>query len=54
MERLCLTIDETAKLLGVSRNVAYEAARQGKIPTIRLSRRILVPKDALLKLLERP
>jgi excisionase family DNA binding protein len=55
---LTLTIEEAAKLLGVSRGVGYEAARRGELPTIRLGRRLLVPKIALERMLgiedERP
>ena len=38
--------------MGVSKNVAYEAARRGEIPSIRLGGRILVPRAALERLLE--
>jgi excisionase family DNA binding protein len=44
---LILTIDEAAAVLRISRQSAYEAARRGEIPTIRLGRRILVPRRAL-------
>lgn len=47
-----LTITEAASLLRISRNSAYEAARRGEIPTIRLGRRLLVPRAALERLLE--
>ncbi|MGP6192347.1 MAG: helix-turn-helix domain-containing protein [Vulcanimicrobiaceae bacterium] len=40
---LTVTTAEAARLLGISRNLAYEAARRGEIPTIRIGRRILVP-----------
>jgi excisionase family DNA binding protein len=46
-----LTVEEAAKLLGISRGLAYEAARRGEIPTIRLGRRLLVPRAKLLTLL---
>jgi excisionase family DNA binding protein len=49
-EPLTLTIDEAAKLLGVSRGLAYEAARRGELPTLRLGRRLLVPRARLLEL----
>jgi excisionase family DNA binding protein len=39
MERRTLTITETAKALGVSRNKAYEAAKRGEIPTIKIGKR---------------
>ena len=48
---LILTIDEAAVVLRISRQSAYEAARRGEIPTIRLGRRILVPRRALEKLI---
>jgi excisionase family DNA binding protein len=47
-----LTVTEAATLLRISRNSAYEAARRGEIPTIRLGRRLLVPRAALERLLE--
>jgi len=49
--KLILTIDEAADILRISRQSAYEAARRGEIPTIRLGRRILVPLRALEKLI---
>jgi excisionase family DNA binding protein len=51
-ERRTLTITETAKALGVSRNKAYEAGRRGEIPTIKIGKRILVPVVALERLLQ--
>jgi excisionase family DNA binding protein len=42
-ERLTLTADEVAGLLGLSRAKVYEAIRSGEIPSIRFGRRILVP-----------
>ena len=50
--RRTLTIEETAKCLGVSRRICYEAARIGQIPTIHIGRRILVPIAALDRMLE--
>jgi len=51
MERLTLTIEEAAQLLGISRGLAYEMARCGKLPVIRFGRRLLVPRAALEKIL---
>jgi excisionase family DNA binding protein len=50
-ERLTLTVDEAATLLGISRAFAYEAVNNGDIPSIRIGRRILVPKIALERML---
>ena len=47
VERLTLTVDEAAHLLGISRGLAYELARCGQLPVVRLGRRLLVPKAAL-------
>ena len=48
---LTLTVMQTAKLLQISRNLAYEAVRTGQIPSIKVSKRILVPRVQLMKLL---
>jgi len=53
-ERLTLTVEETAKLLGIGRQLAYEMVKTGDIPSIRLGKRVLVPRRALEKLLEQP
>ncbi len=51
--RKTLTIPEASEQLGISRNAAYEAAQRGEIPTIRIGRRLLVPKIAFERMLER-
>ena len=50
-ERLTLTVVEVAAQLGISRNAAYEAIRLGQIRSIRIGRRILVPRQALEEML---
>ena len=49
--RLVYTVEEAAKLLGISRSFAYEAVNNGQIPSMRIGRRILVPKAALERVL---
>jgi len=46
-----LTVEQAGRELGISRNSAYEAAKRGDIPTIRIGRRILVPRLALERML---
>lgn len=46
-----LTVEEAAKLLGLSRSSAYRAAACGELPTLRFGRRIVVPTARLLALL---
>lgn len=53
-KRLTLTVEEAAEILGLSRAFAYEAVRRGEIPSIRIGRRILVPRAALQRLLDVP
>jgi excisionase family DNA binding protein len=53
-EPLTVTVEEAARLLGVSRGLAYEAARRGDIPSIRMGRRLLVPRARLLELVGAP
>ncbi len=48
---LVLTVDEAAKLLRISRGLAFAAVQQGTLPSIRIGRRILIPKSALQALL---
>lgn len=49
---LVLTIPQAATILRISRALAYDLARQGKIPVLRLGeKRLVVPKAALDKLL---
>jgi excisionase family DNA binding protein len=51
-ERQTLNIDEAAKILGISRNTAYDAVKSGQLPTVKIGRRFLVPKAALDRMLE--
>ena len=52
-KRLCVTVPEAAALLGISRNFAYQLVREGKLPSIRFGKRILIPRVALEKMLEK-
>jgi len=45
-QRVTLTVTEAAEKLGISRNSAYEAAKRGEIPTIKIGRLVLVPRDS--------
>ena len=50
--KLAYSIEEAAAALGISRCLAYELVRQGKIPSIRLGeRRLIVPVAALNRML---
>lgn len=49
-----ISIEAAGKILGYSRNTAYEAAKSGQLETIRLGRKIRVPRAALEKMLGEP
>jgi len=51
--RLTVTVEEAAALLGISRGSAYTAVANGELPVLRVGRRLLVPRLALERLLER-
>jgi excisionase family DNA binding protein len=51
LERRTYSVEEAGKLLGIGRNPAYEAAKRGQIPVIRVGKRVLIPKAALDRLL---
>ncbi len=46
-DQLLLTVPETAKLLRISRNLAYELVARGELPAVRLGRVIRIPRGAL-------
>jgi len=54
LEPLTMTVTEVAAALKISRGLAYAAAREGTLPTLRVGRRLLVSRQALQLLLERP
>jgi excisionase family DNA binding protein len=49
---MVVTVTEAAELLGISRSLAYDLARTGQLPALRLGRRLVIPITALLSLLE--
>ena len=48
------SVDELANELGISRQSAYAGLRQGKIPSIRLGKRFIIPRTAIAEWLRRP
>ena len=51
-DRLTMSVEEAGKLLGIGRSSAYGAIRRGELPSFKISRRILVPRSALLRKIE--
>lgn len=46
-DRTVITVEDFARLVGISRSAAYEAARRGEFPVRRVGRRLFVPVPAL-------
>ena len=47
-EKLTISVDEMAAMLGISKPIAYELTKREGFPAIRVSeRRIIVPVEAL-------
>lgn len=51
MEQLTVPVEVAGKVFGLCRVSAYEAVKDGTIPSIRIGRRIAVPTAALRKML---
>lgn len=52
MEKLTVTVEEMAKIVGVSRPTAYELTHKEGFPTVRIGRRVVIPIDGLKRWLE--
>ena len=50
-EARTFTVPEVATALGISRNACYVAVRNKVIPSLRIGRRVVVPKVVLERLL---
>ena len=48
-DTLTMTVEEAGKLLGIGRSSAYGAIRRGELPSLKIGRRILVPRSALFR-----
>ena len=50
-QRLTYDVAEAGRKLGLGRNAAYEAVARGDIPSVRIGKRLLVPRAALDRML---
>jgi len=52
-EKVTYKVPEVAKMLGISRSLAYDLVRRGEIPSIRLgAKRVVVPRDGIERMLK--
>ena len=50
--KLTYSVQEAGQALGIGRNSAYEAVRAGLIPSVRIGKRLVVPRAGIERLLE--
>lgn len=48
---LALRVEDLMPILGIGRNTAYELVRSGQIRSIRVGRKIRIPRDAVAEFL---
>lgn len=48
---LTLTVDEAGRLLRIGRNSMYHLVKDGQIQSIKIGRKILIPRNALINFL---
>ena len=46
-----LKVGEAAKILRISRDAAYAAVHRGELPSIRIGKRVLIPREPFEKML---
>lgn len=51
--RIVMTADEVRQALGIGRRQVYDLLNRSDFPSIRLGRKILVPRDAFLRWLDK-
>jgi excisionase family DNA binding protein len=51
IERAMLNVSETARVLGLGLTSTRKAVHRGDIPSVRIARRILIPKAAIDQML---
>lgn len=51
--RLTMNVEELQQALGIGKSRAYDLVNREDFPAIRLGRKILIPRDAFLRWLDR-
>lgn len=51
-EKVMLTVPEAAQILRIDKVTVYELAKSNGFPALRIGRRVLIPRDALLRWIE--
>ena len=52
LEKAAYSISETARSIGIGRSMIYELIKEGRLRTVKIGRRTLVPAPAISELLD--
>jgi excisionase family DNA binding protein len=52
MEKYALKVEEVGEILGISRASAYNLARSKGFPSLRVGKRLIVPREAFFRWME--
>ena len=53
MEKLTMSVADLQQVLGIGKRHAYDLANRADFPAIRLGKRIIIPRDAFFRWLEK-
>nr|WP_300144301.1 helix-turn-helix domain-containing protein [Propionicimonas sp.] len=51
LDKATLTVPEMGAVLGIGRNAAYQLVREGRVRSLHIGRRIIIPSSAVRELL---
>lgn len=51
-EKIMLTVPEAAQILRIDKVTVYELAKTSGFPALRIGRRVLIPREALMRWIE--
>ena len=46
--KMTLSVSETAEMIGISKPKVYDLLREGKLPSIHVGKKIVIPKQAVI------
>ena len=52
LDQLAYSVPDTARLLGLSREMVYKLIKDGRLPRVKIGTRTVVPTKAIQRLLE--
>lgn len=53
MEQMTYSIDEAARIIGVSKSFMYKLARNNEVPVLKLGKRLVIPKSRFIEFINK-